>query len=72
MSGRRYGQEMVFAVVLTVATVLVQRAVSKPDVGRTWAMRGALWVKAVAGKYDAPVWRDVEGWAGRVYDGYRA
>lgn len=72
MSGKKYGQELVFALVLTAATVLVQRAVSKPDVGRTWGMRGALWIKGVARKFDAPVWRDVERRADGIYDRFRA
>lgn len=66
-SGKSYAKELVFAVVLAIVTIKIQRAVSGPDFVKTVKMKGAMGVKKYASA-QKEAWSKIEGFAGDFYD----
>jgi len=66
-SNKSYVKELVFAVVLTVITIKLQRKVMEPDFFQALKMRGALGVQKYAGAQKS-AWGKVEGMAKDFYD----
>lgn len=68
--GKVYATELLFAVGLTAITVMVQRAVSRPDFAKTVGMRSALTVKRFADA-QADMWTGIAGRAAQSYNGFK-
>lgn len=62
--------ELAAAVGITVVTVVIQKALTRPDFGRTLGMRVSLGVKRFADS-QADVWSEVAGKAAQTYNGFK-